>query len=441
MTDGLLLLPRPSLSASVSNPYSGHLTDGAVTLPKLTLAADALSGEAVEGSLTLPALALAANFVGRMQLPMLTLSADIANGVEVNLPLPTVTLNAVMLVGHAVTADLALPALTLSASLAGNMTVGELNLPAVALNSTLLSGSVFDGAAVLPSLTLETRSSIDPDLALPAPTMSAVAATGNLARAALSLPSLSLGGALFEDGVLNADLTLPALALNAQIASTNLITGALTLLPLTLNASVGSGNLTSAALTLPLLSLDAHGFANNIGTANLILPVLRLDAVIASSLANPVFTGVVLNTRTNAVTTYSGCAFNSLCNFNGLVLAATSTGIVALMGETDQGAQIGASMTSGVSDFQSDKLKRVIAGYAGYRAAGDMELTLITDEHHEYIYRIEPRQTAADIHPTRVKFGRGCNGLYWQWRLANKAGADFSLDSLRLDAEVLSRRV
>jgi hypothetical protein len=148
--------------------------------------------------------------------------------------------------------------------------------------------------------------------------------------------------------------------------------------------------------------------------------------------------GVVVNTHTNAVTTYAGVNANSACMFAGAALAATAQGIVALEGDTDMGNPISASLTSGVSDFGESAIKRVVTGLAGYRADGDMELTLVADGHHEAIYRLLPRRLD-DPHATRVKFGRGAKGRYWQWTLSNRDGAGFSLDSLALDVQALRR--
>ena len=69
------------------------------------------------------------------------------------------------------------------------------------------------------------------------------------------------------------------------------------------------------------------------------------------------------------------------------------------------------------------------------------EVTLITDQHHEYSYVLHPRQDAADLHASRVKFGRGVKGRYWQWKLANRNGADFDIDMLTLDVSPSVRRV
>jgi len=64
---------------------------------------------------------------------------------------------------------------------------------------------------------------------------------------------------------------------------------------------------------------------------------------------------------------------------------------------------------------------------------------MITDERLSYTYTLAPRQ--AELHPSRTIFGRGVKGRFWQWKLANVAGADFTLDDLSLDVAPVARRV
>lgn len=408
---GDAVLPDPTLAGAL---------DGALPLPLLTLDAAGHAGTAAAGAATLLRMTMSGSMDAPLALPELSVSGfGIAN--DAPLPLPELAVDASGLAGTASDGDLALLALT--------------------ADGDGLTGMLGSGAIDLPQLLAAGDSGAGADIALPELGLGASGFAGAIGAGSALLPKLGLSGDLRQDGEGDGAVSISALTLDAAATSAAAIAGAVTLDGLVLDGVAFAGNTSVGSLTLPLWSVSAGGHSSVIGSATVMLPVLALDGVLVATVAAPVFTGVVLNTRTNAATTYSGGAFNSLCNFNGLVLAATSTGIVALTGDTDRGAQIDATLTSGVSDFKSDKLKRVIAGYAGYRASGDMELTLITDEHHETIYRIEPRQIASDIHPSRVKFGRGVSGLYWQWRLANKSGADFSLDSLRLDAEVLSRRV
>lgn len=430
--NGTIALPALTLAGA------SHL-DSDIVLPPLALDGYGVVAYAVapsSGDVTLPSIQLSGSLESALRLPRFTITATGMNGTvgSGSLALPSMALSG------SLDGPLALPVMSVAASgLTGEVLNGAAAIRSPTVSGESLTGMLGIGAAVLPQWLVAGDSGAGGDISLLELSIDASGLTGGIGSGAILLSKLDLSGSLRQDGDGDGNIAFSALALDAAATSTAVIDGAVTLGGIAVDGVAFVGNAANGSLTLPLWSVSADGHSSEIGIATVVMPVLALDGVLVSTVAAPVFTGVVLNTRTNAVTTYSGGAFNSLCNFNGLVLAATSTGIIALMGDTDQGAQIDAYLTSGVSDFQSDKFKRVIAGYVGYRAAGDMELTLITDEHHEYIYRIEPRQTA--IHPSKVKFGRGCDGLYWQWRLSNRSGADFSLDSLRLDAEVLSRRV
>jgi hypothetical protein len=325
--------------------------------------------------------------------------------------------------------------------ISGAVLTGEADLPAYTASGTMLSGSVFTGEAILSAYVGESNQGNQGEATLPTYTASGVMLSGNVASAASQLPKYEATGVLYESGRIDGEAELPLYTSTGFITTSNLITGDAELMPFTASGVMLSGGVSTGSATIPLYEVDASGYTNNIGTASVTLPLYIGSGVMSSSVAAPVFTGITLNTKTNAVSTYSNGNFNSLCTFNGVVLAATSTGIVALMGDTDQGVNINASLSSGVSDFKSEQMKRVLCGYVGYRAAGNMELTLITDEHHENIYRIEPRQLSTDIHPTRVKFGKGVTGRYTQWKWENKAGADFQLDSLSLDVQQLSRKI
>lgn len=263
---------------------------------------------------------------------------------------------------------------------------------------------------------------------------------GSVAGASLALAVPALAAQLGSDNLADGDVQLAAFSLAASAAGAGAGVLAEASLSLTLDGTAASGNVASASLTVPLLALAADGHFDSIGSAVLQLQTVHLDGQLAQQLDAPLVTGVVLNTRTRAVTTYAGLAPNSLGHFAGLTLMATNAGIVALAGDTDLGLPIAARVDGAVSDLGEDHLKRIVAGYVGYRAAGEIELTLIADGHHEYVYRLVPRRLDQP-HASRVKFGRGAAGRYWQWKLANRGGAAFALDALSFSTDVLARRV
>lgn len=438
---GTLALPLWQASATASTPPPDNLASGALGWPQLALSAALLPGQLANGGLlALAAPTVAAALIGdlladgALLLRAPTLSATALNnpaGVAPGEAAGVVTVAALAVAATGQAGSLSLGAALLAPLSLGGVLVGE----QVGAASATLPG--FMAAGVMAATSAPT--SADAAISLPLWQVTGTLGAGNMADAALLLRAPVLSALAHVSNDASGALTLPAASVAASSSHTALIEGAVTLLAPSMLASAAPGNIGVASITVPLLRVDADGHADAVGTATVSLPLLELNATGSATVANPVFTGVAVNTRTQAASTYSGLDFNSVTSFNGMVLAATADGIVALAGDTDQGTAIAAMLASGVSGMESEQFKRVLCGYAGYSATGNLELTLITDTHHEYVYALVPEQIG-QLHAARVKFGRGVDGRYWQWKLANKAGAHFALDALTLDITPLSRR-
>lgn len=467
--EGPMRLPQLSLSATLASGtvaigaavlqmqldamlLPGGTLDGSLGLPNLTL--EASTG--VRGDLLLlPALLAASGSSGNVLTGALLLTSPdlMATGLSqllasATLDLLVPTLDASAVTGGASAGNALLLPLTLTASLnSENQAAAQLALPAMTLAANVLASNVLTGNPLWLAPTLSATLTPPPanrtatgDVQLLAATLTATALTGTVASGAISLPAALLNASALAQGQAAGALQWATFTLQGTAGASNVIVGNVLLTLPTLDASDANGNTAVAALTLPLLTLRANGAFSTVGSASLRLPLLQLDGALIQVLSNPVFTGIVVNTRNASVSTFSGIQANSFASFAGLTLAATASGIVALTGDTDLGAAINAEVTSGISDLNSEQAKRVLAGYVGYRADGALELTLITDGHHEYVYALLPRRLD-DPHASRVKLGRGVDGRYWQFKLTNKNGANFNLDSLALDVLPISRRV
>lgn len=332
---------------------------------------------------------------------------------------------------------------TLAATgLNGSVNTGDAVMSLFDLAGTMLGGTASNGDVALPFYTAAGDTSPMGDVRFAPCTLEATGLTGQVAVGEVTADSPTLSATMFQNGSGTGAVVMAFPQVSATGFGGNApAVGELTLLEPTLSATGLMSAAVAGSITIPLYALSADGFMDApAGTADITLPGFTLSAQGSAVVAAPTFTSLAMNTRTKAVTTYSNSPFNSLCSFNGVVLAASSNGVVALTGADDNGTDIAASLTVGISDFGGAQLKRVLAGYAGYRADGDLQLTLITDDATEYTYTLTPRQDTA-VHPTRVVFGRGVASRYWQWRLANTAGADFKLDDLSFDVDPLARRV
>ena len=188
-----------------------------------------------------------------------------------------------------------------------------------------------------------------------------------------------------------------------------------------------------------MVSVDATGHVSTVGTAQVTIPAPQVNGIGVTGVLAPVITGISVNTRNAASSENTGLTINSMTDFSGILLAATDDGVIALTsGVTDDGTLIQASVAGGVTDFNSTGLKKVIAAYVSCRASGEMQMSLITDEKAERVYRLLPRHTG--LHPTKVRFGLGISGRHWQWKMANK-GQSFDIDEITVEVETIERRI
>lgn len=339
----------------------------------------------------------------------------------------------------AIDGAVSMPLFVVAATSTANSGSGDAALAPYTLDAVGMSGTVSSGDCALAVFDAAGDTGSGASVALDAYTLTATGLAGTVANGAVLLLAADADGTMYENTSANGAVTLELFTVIGATDVGSVANGDITLRLITADATGVAGNLMGGEITVPLLSVDAEGYSEVIGNATIILAPPTVDGVMISTIAAPVFTSITVNTRTNAVTNYSGVKFNSLCQFGDVVLAATADGLVALTGNTDNGVSIPAHLTTGPTDFTSPQVKRVAAGYIGYRADGNLELTMITDERLSYTYTLLPRQTT--LHPSRTIFGRGVKGRYWQWKLANVAGADFTLDDLSLDVAPVARRV
>lgn len=313
-------------------------------------------------------------------------------------------------------------------------------LEALTLSATMLTGEVASAAITLEAFDARGES-ISGAIRLEEFSVSGVLPVGGLLEGAVSLARFTASGRALQDGESVGDWSLQPFSAIGVMASSGVPAGEIHLRPLALHGTLIPGAVGRGSITLDLFEVDGAGYADGIGTAAISLPFLTADGLMTGD-ATPVTTSVVVNTRNHAVSRYdhNGEALNSMCSFQGVMLAAGPSGVVAMIGADDDGDPIAAYIEGGTTDFGSPMLKRVVSGYLSYRATGSLLLTLTTDEDRVYTYTVEPRQYD-NLHPTHVKFGRGVEGRFWSWRLENEAGSGFELNDFLPVIEESSRRV
>ena len=127
--------------------------------------------------------------------------------------------------------------------------------------------------------------------------------------------------------------------------------------------------------------------------------------------------------------------FNSMCKFGDTYLGTTESGLFRLGRYTDDGAQIPLLVTSGVTDFGSDRPKRVRLFYFGVKSSGNLNITVTCDGDNAVEYTAVIPDTDYRIVP--VQAARGHVGRYWDWSVENVNGGFVAVYSVKALVVVL----
>ena len=248
-------------------------------------------------------------------------------------------------------------------------------------------------------------------------------------------------------GLAGSVQTLPVWQALGTGTAQRLVTSVLTLPAWTGDGSAGRATAGVSELVLPGWTGPATG-ASLAGASIVVLPAwLALGLGETEDLTLPAAgaaardgVSYAMHSQTFALVQDSNNRFNSYARLGEVILAANDDGLFVLgAAATDNGTAIDARLVYPLPD-EAAALKRCAALVVGYRADGDLRLTVQVDggDSHEYV--LEAVGSAA-CHPNRVKVGRGLKGRYWQHTLENIGGAGFALDALHVDWDELTRRV
>jgi hypothetical protein len=153
---------------------------------------------------------------------------------------------------------------------------------------------------------------------------------------------------------------------------------------------------------------------------------------------------LVLNLKRKAPSQYCDYDFNSMVKFNGAYIGAGDDGIFQLFtGDTDddgaEGAAIAAFIELPKSNMGIPNMKRFRRMYFGYIADGNLSLTLTVDDTAQTPVAMAPYLSDKQSHQV-VNITRVGQGAYWQIRIDNVDGADFTIDSIHALINVLGRK-
>lgn len=150
-----------------------------------------------------------------------------------------------------------------------------------------------------------------------------------------------------------------------------------------------------------------------------------------------------MNTESFGMTRYTGLPFSSLAVVNGRVLGLGDTGLFVLEGENDDGVQIDALVTTGLSMLGDSAVKRIPEIYFTGSMQDEMSLAVgvYGAKKGTYTYTV-PKRTADAPRGNRAVLGKGLASVYWKFTITNKNGADFNIDTITADvAPSTTRRI
>lgn len=146
----------------------------------------------------------------------------------------------------------------------------------------------------------------------------------------------------------------------------------------------------------------------------------------------------VVNIDTGASGQYEKYGFNSFIQRDGKYYGVANDGIFELTGDDDAGINIDALVDFGKSNLGTSYHKKVPYVYIGVGSNGTLYLKVDADG-AEYIY--EMRSSSESLSNHRVDPGKGLEGAYWNFTLMNKDGESFTLDTIRFQPLISSRRI
>jgi len=337
-----------------------------------------------------------------------------------------------------------LPMLTLEAThdqpatsvMSSDITIADLELAA-----TGLVGTIGAAAFNLPALELTASGGVRSDITLPALGLSATGNPGTLGAATFNLPALSLVAQGLAFAQATATFDIPPLQLRATGLPGTIGAAVATLPVIRLSTVACSGSVGAAVFDLPVITLTTTAYTSSFGAAYFTLPMLQASALGYATLTAH-FRTWALNMRNKALTEYDGWSFNSFADLNGVVLAASSTGLYTLGEQNlDGAARIIALVKDGRLDYDSSMLKRMPRIYTGLKQEGDIKFTLTTTEGGRRSYMLPRNGEVTDIQSRRVPVGKGPKSRYWQWEVTNEDGEKFSLESVAMYPVRINRRV
>jgi hypothetical protein len=320
-----------------------------------------------------------------------------------------------------------------SDAIAGGVITATLSNPLTDAIAEHIQIDVTIGAVIMPIATIEVNLAAltSADVIMPLATVLGVAGSnfGELTSPIATVNGSAISG---RQAVGQAESDLPSVS--ANIYSGYIISAEINNATHDITATIDSENGITANLSQSIAETEGAIISNAFLNASVSMPSAEIVGVIAGAV-NDVFTTYAMNVENAKVTQYTNFDSLAMARIGGVYLSIAKDGIYLMDGDTDNGNVIDARVRFGADDMGSDNLKRVQYSYVGSK--GTVGLRMLTDSDGETIVYDATHQ-GNGIGTRRIKLGKGAKSRYWQPEIT---GNCFELDSISLEAEVLSRRV
>lgn len=411
------------------------------SLPLFTVEAD--SGETLgTANLQPPLFTVFAEDGTHFDIPLFATSAAGLTGEDAmsgEMSLPQFTMEAAGTPGESAVFDM--PLFTVEADGVSTVvaTLDRGLLPLFSVEADGVTEGLGTAAVELPLFTTSGGNEAGAEFELPLFDLQGVGAGGTVAEADFELPLFSTSAAGDVVNILTAQFSLPLFSVAASATPGAVGTADADLRLFTLEADGATGTAGTASISIPLFAPTAAGTTPSFGTASIALPLFAIEAIGTPTFASTWRTWV-LNLHTRALTEYTGFQFNSYARFAGYTLAASDGGVFKLdTTRNDAGTDIDAVVRTGQLDYDVSWLKRVPRLYVDYSTDGDVDVSTITSESGRRRYLLR-HNNVTGIQQRRVPIGKGPKSRHWQFEIANRNGADFSINSFIAYPVVLGRR-
>lgn len=150
---------------------------------------------------------------------------------------------------------------------------------------------------------------------------------------------------------------------------------------------------------------------------------------------------VRVNLKNNAASQYTNFDFNSMINFNGVMLGAGASGIRKLCcSDDDAGTDINGYFTPHLSNLGSPSPKRIRYLYVTGEMATPITATLVTDQKKTCAAKVIKPQSNTGEHRPYTSMERTTPFTCATIKIANVEGGYFAIDMLEVDIQEMNKR-